>query len=93
MHTFINPHSGSVLFIQRPKEVQAFLARQPHVLPLVAVAPGVGSKVLKLIFGLAIMLLVLIGTAVAFFLFGEERTRQVQRPNLTAQQRANAFRR
>jgi hypothetical protein len=36
---FNNPYTGSVLFIQRPKEVAAFVARQPRVLPLPEAPP------------------------------------------------------
>jgi hypothetical protein len=84
--------NGSVLFIQRPKELQAFLAAQPRVLPFYAQRPGIGPKALRLTKWLLLAMLLILAITAAFFLFGEERATSVVRPALTARQRANAFR-
>lgn len=92
MHKFTHPN-GSVLYIQRPKEVADFVARQPRVLPQGPQEPPLLSAG---VVALAVRLLLLVGLAIAmalaFFCCGEERAGSVVRPALTARQRASAFR-
>jgi hypothetical protein len=95
MYKFTNDQ-GSVLFVQRPREardVQAFLDRQPRVLPTgPAEAPQVSKGLLRTVWLLLAFMLLTILIAAAFFLLGEERPTSVVRPLLTAHQRAQAFR-
>ena len=86
---FTHPQTGSVLFIQRPKEVADFVARQPRVLPQgPQQAPSISLGLLRLVLALLLVLVL----AATFFLFGEERPDSVVRPALTNAQRAKAFR-
>jgi hypothetical protein len=90
---FTNPYNGSVLLIQRPKEVADFVARQPQVLPTAPSKPATSLHyrlAIKALVVLAILLVVAV-MALWFFLFGEERTERM-RPELTPAQRAQAFR-
>lgn len=95
MYKFTNDQ-GSVLFVQRPREardVQAFLDRQPRVLPTGSAQPPQLSKGLLRTVGVLLVLVVLVLVITAtFFLVGEERPDSVVRPALTARQRAQAFR-
>jgi hypothetical protein len=85
--------SGSVLYIQRPREVQAFLDRQPRVLPIAPQeAPQLSAGLLRSTIKLLAFVLLLIIMAATFFLVGEERPDSVVRPALTARQRAQDFR-
>lgn len=91
MYKVTHPQTGSVLFIQRPREVADFVARHPRVLPQApgpAEAPSISWGLLRSV----LSLLLLVAIAVAFFFFGEERPGSVVRPALTNAQRANAFR-
>jgi hypothetical protein len=92
VHKLINEH-GSVLYIPRTKEaqeVQAFIDRQPRVMPtgLTKARPSLGL----LVFRLVLLILLAVAMGAAFLLFGEEPPEPVVRPLLTAQQRAQAFR-
>jgi hypothetical protein len=93
VHKFTHPQSGSVLFVQRPKEaadVAAFLAREPRLVP--PTAPLLSGGVVVMAWRMLIVLVLAIAVAVAFFMLGEERPDSVVRPALTARQRAAAFR-
>lgn len=90
---FTSPYTGSVLFIQRPREVADFLARQPQVLPVAPPAQPATSLAYRLALkalALIAILLVMLLIAAWFFLFGEDSQRV--RPELTPAQRAAAFR-
>lgn len=91
---FTHPN-GSVLFIQRPKEVADFVARQPRVLPQgpgPEEAPSISAALLRWVVPAVLIMLVLLAAFVVFFLFGEQRPTSVVRPALTNAQRAKAFR-
>ncbi|TVT43098.1 hypothetical protein FNT36_03125 [Hymenobacter setariae] len=87
---FTHPTTGSVLFIQRPKEVADFVARQPRLVP--TAPPTVSRGVIWLAIRLMAFVLLALAITAAFFLFGEERPTSVVRPALTNAQRAKAFR-
>jgi lipopolysaccharide/colanic/teichoic acid biosynthesis glycosyltransferase len=90
VHKLIDP-KGRTLYIQRGAEATAILAgRQP--VPTEQQASGLSRRMLLSLLAIVGLVVLLIVMAILFFLFGEDRTRQVQRPNLTPAQRANAFR-
>jgi hypothetical protein len=92
VHKLTHPN-GSVLLIQRPKEVQAFVNAQPRVLPQgPAEVPQLSAGLMRFVLRALAIMLVLAVAFVVFFLFGEDREREPLRPVLTAQQRAQAFR-
>jgi hypothetical protein len=68
-------------------DVAILAGRQPVPEEAPGLSEGLLLKAAKLL-GIVLLLLVL---AILFFLFGEDRTREVARPALTPAQRANAF--
>jgi hypothetical protein len=88
----MQPNTPFVGRHQAERYLAANPAAQPHAQDQgPAEAPLLGAKVVRLaLTGVAIVLL-LLTMAALFFLFGEDRSRQVQRPALTARQRAQAF--
>lgn len=90
MHKLTHPRNGSILFLQRPREVAAFVNAQPRVLP--QAPPPVSRSLLRLVLAYLAALVLVVLIAAAFFLFGEERPGSVVRPALTNAQRAKAFR-
>jgi hypothetical protein len=92
VHKFTHPN-GSVLYIQRPREVQAFLAAQPHVLPQGPdEGPSLSTGLLRSVLRILAVVAVLVVAFLVFLLFGEDRSREPLRPTLTARQRAAALR-
>jgi hypothetical protein len=101
MHKLTDGH-GRTLFTASATEARAIAAAYPQpaqtlpaaeVLEAEPLEPDNGPRMLALAICLSLMMLVLIGSTVAFFLFGEDRGRTTPEPALTAQERANCLRR
>jgi hypothetical protein len=57
--------NGSVLFIQRPKELEAFLTNEPRVLPFEPQAPGMNRQAARLMGALLVIVLLLAASVFA----------------------------
>lgn len=83
MQRLVHPLSGSVLFIQRPRELAAFLAHQPRVLPLYP-RPRPMSRTRRLVC-LALLLVLAPLLLLAFVLMGERPRRRPTPAKQTSQ--------
>lgn len=91
MHKLTDPQGRSLYLSDREHLAVAARLLTPQEMPASEYRPGLSAKLLRLV-GLLVLIVVVLSVATTFFiLFGQERAEQV-RPELTAQQRASAFR-